>query len=324
MTTAVEATTNGAARTRPTKQRRRVFNNPAVVARSWYPVARSRQVKPGKVRSFEVLNRRIALYRDAFGTLRALDARCPHLGADLGHGSVEGDGLQCTFHGWGFGPDGRCRHAPGLDVAPPRRVRAYPVEERWGFVWLFNGPEPLFPLPETPGGLRPTRLPSRTIRCHPHLVVANGLDATHFEALHGMDFSEPPRLTVHDGVRISLHLKGRPRSPRLRALTGSGNRDVVASFTTLGASLAWAEVLEPVYFCTLFSALPTPEGHCEPAVVAFLPRRPDLALRATSLMYTLLRDDDKVLNDIQFLPGYTERDAAFETFARAVDAMETW
>ena len=89
----------------------------------------------------------------------------------------------------------------------------------------------------------------------------------------------------------------------------------MASFTTLGASLAWAEVLEPVYFCTLFSALPTPEGFCEPAVGAFLPRRPDLALRATALMYTLLRDDDKVLNDIRFRPGYTEQDAAFETFA---------
>ena len=200
MTAAPQTTKNGSAWTERPRQRR-VFNNPDVVARSWYPVARSRQIKRGKVRSFNVLNRRIALYRDASGRIHVLDARCPHLGADLGRGTVEGDSLRCAFHGWGFGPDGHCRHAPGLEDVPKRRMRAYLVEERWGIAWLFNGPEPLFALPQTPKGLRVARLPSRTIRCHPHLVVANGLDSTHFEALHGMDFSEPPRLTVHDGFR---------------------------------------------------------------------------------------------------------------------------
>ncbi|MBA2715197.1 MAG: hypothetical protein H0U55_16815 [Rubrobacteraceae bacterium] len=74
----------------------------------------------------------------------------------------------------------------------------------------------------------------------------------------------------------------------------------------------------------LFSARPSPEGFCEPAVVAFLPCRSDLAMRATVLVYTLLRDDDKILDGIRFHPGYTENDAAFETFADAVDAMEVW
>jgi hypothetical protein len=58
--------------------------------------------------------------------------------------------------------------------------------------------------------------------------------------------------------------------------------------------------------------------------VAFLPRRADLALRATALMYILLRDDDRILDGIRFHPGYTENDAALETFADAVDAMEVW
>jgi len=33
---------------------------------------------------------------------------------------------------------------------------------------------------------------------------------------------------------------------------------------------------------------------------------------------------DTVLDGIQFHPGYTENDAALETFARAVDGMEVW
>jgi aminopyrrolnitrin oxygenase len=314
----MKATSNG----RRLLPERGNFNNPDVLVRSWYPVARSREVKKGKVRSFDLSSRRISLYRNGAGVIHALDARCPHLGADLGHGSVVGDVVRCAFHGWQFGPDGRCLRAPGLEPAPPRRTRSYPVEERWGFVWLFNGPRPTFGLPGTPPGLRAVRLPSRTIRCHPHLVIANGLDATHFEALHEMEFTDPPRLVVEDEFRISLKLRGRPRSVLARRLVGGA--DISARFTTMGASLAWSSVLQPVRFHVLFSARPSPEGFSEPAVVAFLPRRADLALRATALMYILLRDDDKILDGIRFHPGYTGNDAALETFAGAVDAMEVW
>ena len=314
----MKATSNG----RRLLPERGNFNNPDVLVRSWYPVARSREVKKGKVRSFDLSSRRISLYRNGAGVIHALDARCPHLGADLGHGSVVGDVVRCAFHGWQFGPDGRCLRAPGLEPAPPRRTRSYPVEERWGFVWLFNGPRPTFGLPGTPPGLRAVRLPSRTIQCHPHLVIANGLDATHFEALHEMEFTDPPRLVVEDEFRISLKLRGRPRSVLARRLVGGA--DISARFTTMGASLAWSSVLQPVRFHVLFSARPSPEGFSEPAVVAFLPRRADLALRATALMYILLRDDDKILDGIRFHPGYTENDAALETFAGAVDAMKVW
>ena len=219
------------------------FHNPGVLVQSWYAIARSREVKMGRLRSFDLSNRRIALYRGGARTVHALDARCPHLGADLSHGSVTENGVRCAFHGWRIGSDGRCKHAPGLEYVPQRGVRSYPVAERWGFVWLFNGPRPLFELPATPDRLRSVRLPSRTIRCHPHLVVGNGLDATHFETLHDVEFTSAPRLVVEDRFRISLEMRGRPRRTYLRRLVAG---EMYARFTTIGASLAWAEVFEPV------------------------------------------------------------------------------
>jgi hypothetical protein len=56
--------------------------------------------------------------------------------------------------------------------------------ERWGFVWVFNGPTPRFDLPSTEPGIqwRAFALPPQTIRCHPHLVLANGLDLTSHRA----------------------------------------------------------------------------------------------------------------------------------------------
>ncbi|MBA3530696.1 MAG: aromatic ring-hydroxylating dioxygenase subunit alpha [Ardenticatenales bacterium] len=300
------------------------FNNPAVNVQSWYVVARSAAVGRGKVRSFDLLGRKVVLYRAASGRVHVMDARCPHLGANLGHGTVVGEELQCAFHNWRFGPDGQCRAAPGLAEPPQRHVRAYPVQERWGLLWLFNGPEPLFDLPQLPAATRFWTLcpPSQHIRCHPHLVIANGLDAAHFEALHGMDLLESPRLTVEPPYRVTVELRGRPRAPLLRQLTGTERGAISASFTTIGGHLAWTAVQEPIEFYVLFTGRPTATGGCQTQTVFFLPRGLR-SLRAFATTYALLRDDRRILDDIAFFPGFTENDAALRAFAAQVNEMKT-
>jgi nitrite reductase/ring-hydroxylating ferredoxin subunit len=302
------------------------FNNPAVAVQSWYVVARSRELRRGQAKSYPLLNRRLALYRDFSGTVHALDARCAHLGADLGDGQVIGDRLQCAFHHWCFGPDGACCDAPGLAATPPRQVRAYPVQERWGLIWIFNGPEPLFDLPGVPTAERfvALRLPSQTINCHPHLVIANGLDVTHYETLHGMVFSAAPRLIVDQPYRITLEVRGRPRSRFLQYLTGSWRDDIVATFTTIGGHLAWATVLGPIRFHMLFTGLTSAEGGCQTQTVLFLPTRPWAFAQAVVLVYVLLRDDHRILDNLKFSPGFTENDAGLKSFAEIVNSMETW
>jgi nitrite reductase/ring-hydroxylating ferredoxin subunit len=143
--------------------------------------------------------------------------------ADLTQGAVCGDGLQCAFHRWTFGPDGACRSAPGHAQAPERRARAYPLVERWGFVWVFNGPTPRFDLPSAEPGnqWRALALPPQTIRCHPHLVLANGLDLTHYDTLHGFRFTEAPRLTAQAPHAVSVAMRGRSRSRFWRVASGT-------------------------------------------------------------------------------------------------------
>src|SRR5712691_4561408 len=114
------------------------FANPAVVTQSWYVAVRSRDVRAERIASYTLLNRRIAIYRDRSGVVHALDARCPHLGADLGQGCLVDDEVQCAFHKWRFGADGSCRFAPGMANPPERQARVYPVQERWGLVWILN------------------------------------------------------------------------------------------------------------------------------------------------------------------------------------------
>ena len=37
---------------------------------------------------------------------------CAHRGVDLAYGRHEDGGLRCLYHGWLYGPDGRCLEQP--------------------------------------------------------------------------------------------------------------------------------------------------------------------------------------------------------------------
>ena len=303
------------------------FANRAVVVQSWYVALRSERLRPGERVGADLFNRRLVLWRDKAGRPHAFDADCPHLGADLSEGKVAGNVLRCAFHGW-------CIDARGQSVGrPERRTRSYPVQERWGLVWVFNGAEPTFELPDMPGGPDMSgegrvwrfRLPRQRIRCHPHLVIGNGLDAVHFETLHGFDLSEEPTFRISDPHRVSLRIRGRPRSKRMRWLTGTTRRDLRATFTAVGGSIAWATVEEPERFHVLFTGRTDPEGACITQTVVFLHRlRPDYVAQAFAAFYMLLVDDHRILDTLRFSRNFTEDDAHMAAFAACIDEMDVW
>jgi phenylpropionate dioxygenase-like ring-hydroxylating dioxygenase large terminal subunit len=305
----------------------RVFNNPEVVAQSWYVAARSRDVGRGRVATAEVCGRRVALYRDADGEVRAADAYCPHLGAWFGQGRVVDGQLVCAFHGWRFGPDGACVAAPGCASVPRRSVRTFPVVERWGLVWVFAGPRAFYDLPESAFGAHAAvvRLPRQRIACHPHLVIANGLDAAHYETLHGMDFTATPEVRDAGPCALALELRGRARVRLQRLLTGTARRDVSATFTTYGCSVAVARVTSPIDVEVLFTGMPDSAGGCTTQTIVLLPSwSPVRIVRAGLLFAMLLGDDRAVLDTIRFRDAFGERDVALAAFRDLVEALPTW
>ncbi len=78
---------------------------------AWQRVLRSCDVPPATVApaaSQPGGDLDLAIWRTAAGVLVACDSRCPHQWSHLGiEGSVEGEELVCTAHGWRFAPDGR-------------------------------------------------------------------------------------------------------------------------------------------------------------------------------------------------------------------------
>lgn len=118
----------------------------------WQPVALVDELEGKRpVRAVKVLGQDFVLFRDEHGNLGMLDRDCPHRGADLSMGRIEGGGLRCLFHGWLFNVKGNCLETPaepeGSKLASHIHQRSYPVTERSGiiFAYLGEGEPPAFP-----------------------------------------------------------------------------------------------------------------------------------------------------------------------------------
>nr|WP_232220269.1 Rieske 2Fe-2S domain-containing protein [Legionella tunisiensis] len=68
----------------------------------------------------------------------ALQDFCPHRGAPLSAGKLNGEVLQCTYHGWRFNTSGDCIDIPGLAKinCANKRVPAYPIKIHFGLVFV--------------------------------------------------------------------------------------------------------------------------------------------------------------------------------------------
>ncbi|MEH6458452.1 aromatic ring-hydroxylating dioxygenase subunit alpha [Chitinimonas sp. JJ19] len=164
------------------------FNQPLLVE-GWYWLLPSHQLKPGQVKAVELSGKQLAVWRSASGKVHAFDAHCPHMGAHLAEGRVMGESLRCFFHNWRFEADGRCADIPCLKRdGGGIRAQSWPVEERYGLIWIWPGTQagPFLPVPPELAA-QPLRyqLGNHFIKgCHPNVVMVNAIDEHHFQTVH--------------------------------------------------------------------------------------------------------------------------------------------
>jgi phenylpropionate dioxygenase-like ring-hydroxylating dioxygenase large terminal subunit len=122
----------------------------------WYAVEYDREVPAGRVVEVKFWGQSIALFRGTDGKLRAVENRCAHRHIKLSIGQVTDCTLTCAYHGWSYDEDGRLVNIPhelfGRQFSSIR-IRSYPVQSRYGLVWLFPGRPALArttPIPEIP------------------------------------------------------------------------------------------------------------------------------------------------------------------------------
>lgn len=169
--------------------------SPLPMPSGWFCVGLSSEFQPGTVLSRQLGEEDVVVYRTQSGLLRATRPYCPHMGAHLGQGgTVRGEDLTCSFHGFCFGTDGACTGTgPAYRKVPRLKLSTVPLREVHGFAmaWLHpEGAEPDWEIPEmdTTGFSAPVQhlmeLPG-----HPQEVGENAFDFGHLTALHGEVFS---------------------------------------------------------------------------------------------------------------------------------------
>lgn len=176
----------------------------------WQPVALCRELAPGgRPLQLRVMGEDMVLFRGHGERLGLLGLFCPHRGANLSYGRVEGNALRCLYHGWTFGCDGVCVEQPGEPTEDRSRNRvrhvAYPCAEHAGVVFSYLGPGSPPPIPPFAflHGLPEATFATKLLhQCNFQQGNEGNVDPQHVSFLHR---------DLHNGLDQVIMTDGRPR-----------------------------------------------------------------------------------------------------------------
>jgi phenylpropionate dioxygenase-like ring-hydroxylating dioxygenase large terminal subunit len=272
------------------------FNRPEKVIEGWYWALRSSELKRGRARPLDFLGRELVVYRGEDGRVVALDAYCPHMGAHLAEGKVEGDSIRCLFHYWKYSPEGRCTEIPCqtiTDFVP--QIRSWAVSERYGLIWIWAGATPSRPVPFVPEleGLEcDHRLGNGFVKaCHPNVMMINAIDAQHFNTVHHLpvDLNLEPE-TAGEHCIIFRNTTRIPATSMLTRLLGRFYRDALTYALSYWFGSTGAVTLGPdfLHFHIIFALRPRADGGSEGQTILVTRRRKGLIGRLVSGALLLL------------------------------------
>ena len=174
--------------------------------RHWHAVLIAKDLKHDPV-AVSVLGEKIVLFRTPEG-IGAVQDRCPHRGARLSAGTVKDGCIECPYHLWRFGRDGR-----GVSPANPGMrplARAFDAAEHVGLLWVrAKGSEAALPTVDVEG-LAYIGHETTVIEAPFYLVVDNFTEIEHSpknHALFAFDAEGIPSVQIQTTVlEDSLHV----------------------------------------------------------------------------------------------------------------------
>ncbi|GLC27107.1 aromatic ring-hydroxylating oxygenase subunit alpha [Roseisolibacter agri] len=218
----------------------RLYNDPVylelererVFAHTWQLVGRASDVATtGQYLTAEVGNDSIVVVRDG-ATLRGYHNVCLHRAGPVAQGCGKRQTLQCRYHGWTYGLDGRLLRAPEMEGTANFRadeMRLVPVQvAQWGPLVFANldgkAPPLLEVLEDVPARVAPFRCEtmrwvtrkSWDLACNWKVYVDNYLEGYHLPVVHPGLHKE----LDYDNYRVEPHRYYSVQHAPLRAVHG--------------------------------------------------------------------------------------------------------
>lgn len=180
-----------------------------MIPNQWYVIAESGDLRRGRLSSMRRFGGEWVLWRTPDGAPAGVTDRCPHRGAALSAGKLQGECVECPFHGFRYAADGRCTLVPanGRAVPPPQALntRALQLREAHGFIyaWYGAGPAsdselPWFPAVRESGAAWNTL--KDTWHTHYSRAIENQLDVVHLPFVHANSIGSGGRTLVNGPV----------------------------------------------------------------------------------------------------------------------------
>ncbi len=303
---------------------------------AWYVAAWSDDLTDGQLLGRTILKEPIVLYRKSDGHVAALEDRCPHRFAPLHMGQiVNGDCIQCPYHGLEFNSSGACVLNPhGTKNIPPRAlVRSYPVTEKHKAIWIWMGGKapdltkvPDFSVLDNVPEMHATKRDRITIRANYELIIDNLLDLSHGSFLHagilGNSETVEAEITVElDGndVVVGRHASN-ATAPGLFAILMPSKPDRIDKFTRM----RWMapSTLRLVTGICMPGAVP--ESGTGYHAIHMLTPESDRTTHYffTAVRFNVLTSDDKLNAQIQDKISTTRRFAFEEQDAPVIEAQQ--
>lgn len=160
----------------------------------WYPVHFSKDVPADRPIGTSILGEPLVLFRTPDGKVHCLADRCTHRSVPLSVGGMRDGHLECLYHGWQFGAEGKCKYIPTLKAGDPipkaTTVPHYPIVEKQGILWVWMGdvakadPALIVHHPELEDPAFKSPAYARDIPVDYSLIIENVLDPSHVPFTH--------------------------------------------------------------------------------------------------------------------------------------------
>ena len=210
--------------------------NESRAVKAWYAACDASDLSHAPI-GRTILGTPLVLFRGPDGAPAALLDRCAHRNVPLSIGRRVDGRIECAYHGWQYGSDGRCAKIPGLCGETDREGRSVPkyaALEQDGLVWVYATPDvepatPPFKVPSAgPGSLEVRRVVE--VESPLHAALENALDVPHTAVLHrglfrGVRETHKIRARVTrtpEGVQAEYLGEPRPEGLAAKILSPSG------------------------------------------------------------------------------------------------------